>query len=549
MNKNLFTTTTQTPKAPPATAVNSAGGKAYTQPAKETLANMVSTATFNDTFYRTGEQDLNKIKEQAALVDDLYLAQLAVYAFEKSKMKDAPAVLFALLYERNPDLAKRVFPRIATNGKMLRNVATTLMSGVGGKKRNLASAGIRKLFQGWFDRANPEKILRANMGNEPTLEQLVKMTHPVAKSPEMDATIAWVIGKGDKKAAQLPGNIAHFEAWRKDRSIPMPNVPFEMLTGQPNLTEAEWKQIALKAGWHATRMNLNTFARHGVFKDKEVTKAVAAKLRDPNELKKNKLFPYQLYIAFVNMGAEIPAEIKLALQDALDYATRNVPSFADYDLFICPDVSGSMKSGSVTGQRGTATSKVLPTDVASLTTACFLRANKSASVLPFDTRLHSTVGINPNDSLMTIASRLAQFGGGGTACHLPLEHIAQRVDKSDQKTLVVMVSDYESWFGNTSNGNAYYGGVRNPIGSVTAQAWERIRNRRKNAKMVCIDTTANATVQVLNDHGVMNFSGFGDRVFDLTRNFVDGKTSFVQDVESIDLGIPQVEEDEEAVEL
>ena len=44
----------------------------------------------------------------------------------------------------------------------------------------------------------------------------------------------------------------------------MPDVPFQMLTSLELKTE-HWKQIASNAPWQMTRMNLNTFARHGVF--------------------------------------------------------------------------------------------------------------------------------------------------------------------------------------------------------------------------------------------------------------------------------------------
>ena len=42
------------------------------------------------------------------------------------------------------------------------------------------------------------------------------------------------------------------------------DVPSQMLTSLPLDTEA-WVRIARQAPWHMTRMNLNTFARHGVF--------------------------------------------------------------------------------------------------------------------------------------------------------------------------------------------------------------------------------------------------------------------------------------------
>ena len=45
-----------------------------------------------------------------------------------------------------------------------------------------------------------------------------------------------------------------------------------------------------------TRMNLNTFQRHGVFHDAEMVELIANRLRDAEAIKRAKVFPYQLLI-------------------------------------------------------------------------------------------------------------------------------------------------------------------------------------------------------------------------------------------------------------
>ena len=47
------------------------------------------------------------------------------------------------------------------------------------------------------------------------------------------------------------------------------------------LGTAEWTAIARRAPWQMTRMNLNTFARHGVFAQPGMTELIADRLRDP----------------------------------------------------------------------------------------------------------------------------------------------------------------------------------------------------------------------------------------------------------------------------
>jgi 60 kDa SS-A/Ro ribonucleoprotein len=58
-------------------------------------------------------------------------------------------------------------------------------------------------------------------------------------------------------------------------------------------------------------------------------------------------------------------------------------------------------------------------DVAALFAAAILRRNPDSVVIPFDTSAYDAK-IDPNDSILSIAERLAKYGGGGTDCSLPL---------------------------------------------------------------------------------------------------------------------------------
>ena len=47
------------------------------------------------------------------------------------------------------------------------------------------------------------------------------------------------------------------------------------------------------------------------------------------------------------------------------------------------------------------------------------RRNPESVVIPFDTAAYE-VKVDPNDSVLSLAQRLAAYGGGGTDCSLPL---------------------------------------------------------------------------------------------------------------------------------
>ena len=86
--------------------------------------------------------------------------------------------------------------------------------------------------------------------------------------------------------------------------------------------------------------------------------------------------------------------------------------------YVCPDVSGSMHSP-VTGVRQGSTTAVRCIDVAALVAAAVLRKNPQAEVIPFESDV-VRVDLNPRDSVMTNAQRLASLPRGGTNCSAPV---------------------------------------------------------------------------------------------------------------------------------
>jgi 60 kDa SS-A/Ro ribonucleoprotein len=398
-------------------------------------------------------------------------------------------------------LLERVFPRVMNNGKMVRSFVQILRSGVVGRK----SLGSRpkRLVRQWMDGRSDEQLFHDSVGNDPSLADLVKMVHPAPKTAQRKALYGYLIGR-DYDATVLPARVTEFEAFKKGTSARVPEVPFQMLTAL-NLSQEDWIDIAKKASWTMTRMNLNTFARHGVFKRKTMTALIADRLRDGEQIEKAKAFPYQLMAAFLAADEDVPKEIREALQDAMEFAIRNVPAIKG-KVYVCPDVSGSMKSP-VTGVRKGATTSVRCVDVAALVAAAVLRRNPSAEVLPFEQDV-VRLTINGRDSVMTNARKLASVGGGGTACSAPLAKLNREGAEGD---LVILVSDNESWMDAGGRGTALL------------REWESFKSRNAAARLVCLDLQPNKTTQALERTDILNIGGFSDAVFEVIAEFAEGR--------------------------
>ncbi|QIL71008.1 TROVE domain-containing protein [Diaphorobacter sp. HDW4B] len=507
VNKQLF----QTRQGAAPTAVNTLNHQnagAYAFGPRHQLAQMAVTGALGQTFYASAEEQLDQIANLVVTVDNAFTAKTAIYARQRGYMKDMPATLAAALAVWDTDLLAQVFSRVVDNGKMLRNFVQIVRSGAMGRK-SLGTAP-KKLVQNWLLTATEKQLLNASVGNTPSLADVVKMVHPKPQEAWRATWFAWLIGKPFNEA-DLPPITQAFERFKREKangvtSMDVPDVPFQMMTAL-ELNTKQWAAIAKNGSWQMVRQNLNTFARHGVFEVKGMTDLIAAKLKDASAVAKARAMPYQLLSAFKASDEKVPNKVREALQDAMEKALANVPSFAG-SVVVCPDVSGSMSSP-VTGYRAGATTTVRCIDVAGLMAAAVLRKNREARVLPFEQKVVTGLKLNARDSVMTNATKLAGIGGGGTNCSAPLKQLA---DEKAHVDLVIMVSDNESWVDGVRRG-----------ATQTMLEWERIKHRNPNAKLVCIDIQPYGTTQAMERQDILNVGGFSDAVFDVVASFAKGE--------------------------
>jgi len=521
---------------PVADTKNSAGGLAYELTHEMALAQVAFTGTFNDTFYKTGQDQIQNIRHSADLCPPVFVAQCAIAAREKGYMKDMPAALLCMLSKADPALMKLIFHRVIDNGRQLRTFVQMMRSGVFGRK-SLGTAP-KRLVKEWFERRSDYSIFRASVGKSPSLADIIKMVHPKPSNPSRQALYAYLIGK-EHKFEDLPEIVQHYERFKQgDRTGGVPNVEFRMLTSLP-LTQEDWGQLARNGWWHQTRMNLNSYARHGVFDLPGLMNIVAEKLVDEETIRKSKVFPYQLLAAYVNTGpvrrtywgrvppkdgVTVPAPVRNALQDALEIAVDNVPAY-EGSVAVIVDTSGSMQSP-VTGHRPGATTKVTCVDVAALVGATVMRKNPNALVVPVDTQVHSTDFINPRDSIMTNAERLASLGGGGT----DLGAAMQFIEKKMVPDLIIQVSDNESWHDTL--------GRRAWRGTSSMEIFNRLQAKNPKLKMVNLDIHAGTTSQTApGNPSILMLGGFSDEIFNSIDRFVRGvgPAEFVEEIKAIDL--------------
>jgi len=508
---------------PKTTAVNEAGGRAYTQGPKHALAQYAATGCLNSTYYAADAEQMDNALALCGKVEARFVAKTAIYARRQGHMKDMPALLASVLASKDGELLERVFPRVIDHPKMLRNFVQMMRSGVTGRK----SLGSRpkRLVRQWLAGRSDEQLFIGSVGNSPSLADVVKMVHPKPATGTRAALYAYLLGR-EVNSQALPQIVRDYERFKADPlAEEVPDVPFQLLTSLP-LERCHWVDIARRAPWQMTRMNLNTFARHGVFEVPGLAETVAARLADRELVKKARVFPYQLFMAWRATSDAMPRVVCEALQDAMEIAIDNVPR-VDGKVYVLPDVSGSMHSP-VTGFREGSTTAVRCIDVAALVAAAMLRKNGRAEVIPFHDKVCG-VNLNARDSVMTNADKLANLPSGGTDCSAPLRELNRQKAKGD---LVIYVSDNESWL--DSGRYAVWG--RTP--TATLQEWAQFKKRNPQAKLVCMDIQPYVTTQAKERRDILNVGGFSDRVFQLLADFARGETDagyWVRQIKSVEL--------------
>lgn len=481
---------------PKADTTNEAGGAAYSLTSEQALAQFAATGCLNGTYYAADAEQLAATLDLASACDPRFVAATAVFAREHGLMKDMPALLCATLAVRDGALLASVFPRVIDNGKMLRSFVQIVRSGQVGRK----SLGTlpRRLVREWLAARTEQQLFDASIGSRPSLADVLKMVHPKPATPARTNFYAWLLGK-PFSLDLLPTEVRQFEEWKRGIAE-LPDISFQFLTNQP-LTNEQWCTIARRASWTTLRMNVNTFARHGVFACAETTALVAGRLADAERVRRARAFPYQIMTTLQHLEPGIPDTIPVALEQALEVALTNVPVLPGRTI-VAVDVSGSMRSP-ITGHRKGGTTKTSCLDVAALFAAALLRTNPGTTVIPFHDRVVD-VTVAAGASVMATSALLRTLPAGGTNCSAVLAHLNQRRESADT---VIYLSDGESWVDPDPQGR----------GTAMLGEWRRWKRANPRAKLVCIDMQPHRTVQAPVADDITHVGGFSDHVFEVLR--------------------------------
>ena len=537
MNSTLFATPSV--RTPSSDTLNHENAPAYAHTSEHALIQLAFTGTFHSTFYVKAADQLANAKKLAAEVSPRRLAQVAIAGRENGFMKDAPAFLLALLANRDPKLFAAAFPRVIDSTKMLQTYTQMALSGQAGRMVNLASGVHRRMYQRFFDRLSPEAVFNGDIGDKPSLTNIIRMAHVRPNNRAKEAVFTylfnrefqWKHSKGKALGStydDLPQCVKDFDAFKSGNlcgEYSVPDVDYRLIEGL-NLGQTQWAEVFTNSKVYMLVKNLATAKRHGVFDVPGMEDLIVGKLRDREAILRSRLFPNQVFQSYLKNKGELPYRVLDALQDTLDITLEKVPPLGK--VYIACDVSQSMSNpytgnqdNDLTGQgygyyrpQYSVSSKTRIVDVAAVLASALLRSNRDAVLVPFNAQCQELY-LNPRDSVATNAEKLAALCRGGTNCSAPLERAKEKGLRFDT---FVLISDNESWV-DTRNRWNMENGVR------LHAAWQETKKRLPKARMINIDLTPNTSTQVKERPDILQVGGFSDAVFDVMAAFHRGGNS------------------------
>lgn len=466
------------------TAMNLAGGTAFTESPKLELASLLLTSFVQQQYYRSAEEGLVRLTELIETIPDKqFIAKAAIYARVKFGVRSVSHVVAAQLLRRvkGEPWMRRFLSRVVQRPDDMTEILACYQVKYGRKPiPNALKKGFAEAFTR-FDRFQLAKYQQRN--GTVSLVDIVNVCHPRPTGANAEAMRLLV---ADALRSE--------DTW--ESALTRAGQQAETDEEKATLKQEVWARLVRsgKIGYFALLRNLRNILEQAP----ELLEEACLLLVDERLIRRSRVLPFRFVTAMNEMEKLNEDGVQLAitsLNRAVDLACANVPRFAGQTL-VALDCSGSMMGR--------------PSQIASLFAAVLLKAN-SADLLIFnvDARYRT---VNLADSTLAIAEAL-RLAEGGTNFNA----IFERANRPYER--VIILSDMQGW-------------VR--TGAPT-EAFAGYRRRfNANPKVYSFDLAGYGTLQ-FPERNVFCLSGFSEKVFDIMELLETDRNALITAIEEVEL--------------
>lgn len=379
------------------------------------------------------------------------------------------------------------------------------------------SNGLRKGVAKFYTSREPEQIAyqmvkyRNRAGF--THRDALRLCHAKATSTAMNNLFAYATAKEETKidAKKVGTLVAAFEKAQKEETvsklvklIEKNKLTWEMvpntMVNKKEVLEALLPNMPLVA----LLRNLNRFAYNDMTDgNTETTKAIVAKLKDKEFIKKSGVHPLNVVNSMLTYSTgrgtlgdktwNVNQKIVDALNDTYEQSIKCLESTGK-NILVAVDVSGSMRS-QVNGMQMQAA------QIGNVLATTILKVEEEAEMIWFDTSVH-TPKIGRRSSLDEVLRQSTP--GGGTDCSLAFAHALKTKVKYDA---IIILTDNETWAGRSH-------------GSQLLEQYRKSIN--KNVKVIEVAMVANPSSQFpADDKNLLRVVGFDASVVNVINSYLE----------------------------
>jgi 60 kDa SS-A/Ro ribonucleoprotein len=481
--------------APPGVAksTNLAGGTAYTQDPRHELASLVLTSMLKDKFYAKGADDIERAKllvaQLAASADGAFVAKAALYARHVHGLRSISHVLAGELAQKAivADWRRKFFAKVVQRPDDACEIIAYVRATMPKRLPNALTRGIAKALEGF----NGYQLAKyAGGSRELSLIDVVNLTHPRGK-------------ENSPLAHLMKGTLKPADTWESALSKAGQVEAKEGQAKETAVAEAkkqEWERLLLTGnlGYLAMLRNL----RNIIEQAPEAIDRVLVRLRDAEQVKRSRIFPFQFLAAFDALESVPPSKVLNlvlnALVDAVDLALGNVPVLAGSTLVVVD------KSGSMSGQ---------PIKIAALFAATLLRSCEDADLMFFADRAVYTKVLKKSPVMVIGTGIVNADFGGGTNFHVIFDSATRKYDR------VVILSDMQGWMGDDTPNSTLH----------------RYKQRTSSDPFVyAFDLQGHGTSQ-FEGKRILHLAGWSEKVFDVMAMLEQDRGALVAEIDKIEL--------------
>lgn len=395
------------------------GGVGFSPDLESELFLMAATYLAGEnTFYETAGQREARFVDLVGKVtatNPEFVARLAPYLRNELKIRSAAVMLAAEYVAAGGEGGRKVIDAVLQRGDEPAEMIGYWHSRHGRAMKMAVKRGVADAATRLY---NERSALRYDgVGRGIRMADVIELTHPKPRNAAQSALFKWLLDKRHHndavadpavlpKLAKAAEQAAIPEADRRKAlaangaaALAEAGTSWERLSGWlPGGMDAQaWEAVIPSMGVMALIRNLRNFDEQGI--SDSAIDTVISRITDPDEVRKARLFPYQVWAAYTNAPSD---NWKRALGTTLDLTTLNIPVL-DRTL-VTIDMSGSMQSP-VSGR-----SQMSRVEVAAVMAAVTAARAKSADVVIFG-QTNRAVKIRKGASVLGIVDALVKMLG------------------------------------------------------------------------------------------------------------------------------------------